>query len=129
MLPILTKAYGAVIKKLSKIIGKKTSRSVNAAMAALECEYTQYMTEFLQEDERGLKKEVDYEPITKTAEKFTETIERVAKANKCASSDRKDASTVLTLILEHLMICYHGLSGSSQAILYEQNSKCLLKSS
>lgn len=51
---------------------------MNDAIVDLERAFTDYMTEFLQGDEHGLKKEVDFEPITKSAEKLKETIARVA---------------------------------------------------
>lgn len=124
VLPFLTKTYKGVVLDLSKIIGEQLSCSVNKAMTDLETAYQKYMTEFLQGDAGGFKKEVDYEPITKRAEAFKKVISQASVTQKCelATPNRLDASTVLGLILDHLIICYHGLSGCSKAILYEK--KC-----
>ncbi len=123
MLPILTKAYSGVVSNLSKIIDEKTACSINFAMTDLECACSKYLTEFLQEDERGMRKEVDYEPVTKRAEKFKKAITNAVDSKKCVNTEAQDASKVLNLVLDHLMICYHGLDICSQAILYEQKCK------
>lgn len=122
VLPSLTKTYSEIVSNLSTIIGKQSSCSVNRAMSDLKYAYTKYMKEFLQEDDDGFKKEVDFEPITKSAEKLKKSIALIDENNTCSDPDVNNASTILNLILGHLMICYHGLDGCSQAILYEQ--KC-----
>jgi len=84
------------------------------------------MTAFLQNDEFGLKKEVDLKPVARHAQTLTNTISLIAATmlNKCESgtSEVQGALLTLTLVLDHLMICFHGLSGCSLAVLSEQNS-------
>lgn len=128
ILPILMVKYRDVVSKLSKVIGSDVACSVNDEMTALESSFKRYMEKFLQTDAQGNNKKIDYGSVTKhftvlnsTVASFTESTE-----NKCSpvAPNLKDAVTVLNFVLDHIRICFFGLSGCSEAVLYEQKQKC-----
>lgn len=68
------------------------------------------MTAFLQSDEDCFKRKVDFQPIAQHAQSLP------PQSNKCelASSDIQGSLISITFILDHLMICFHGLSSAEQ---------------
>lgn len=123
VLPRLMNTYRGISSGLTRILGDVT-HAVNEAMTDLEIAFTDYTLDFLDGNDNGVRVKVDYEPVTARVQTLTNTISRIGESimnePQLATPATQDAVTVLTLVLGHIMICFHGLSGCSQAMLIEQ---------
>lgn len=124
VLPILMKAYRGAAKDLTPILGSELVNAVNNDLGNLQCAFELYVEEFNAGDGKGRKIKVNYEPVLKRVQKLEDTITlngdvRLSK-QQLADPNVQDALVILSLILDHLIICTHGLNSSSEAVLLEQ---------
>lgn len=79
ILPTLMETYRGVISNVTPMISGVTGPVIIEAMSDLERSFKNYMTEFLQGDERGNKRKVDYEPVEKRLELLNNTISSLSE--------------------------------------------------
>ncbi|XP_037038704.1 uncharacterized protein LOC119076135 [Bradysia coprophila] len=126
VLPILMKAYRGIATYYTPVIGTELVSAVNNALNNLECACELYVEKFNAGDGNGRKIAVDDEPVRKSVQNLEDTItlNGDVKLSKHELADRKvqNALLILSLILDHMIICKHGLRSASETILLEQKA-------
>lgn len=117
--------FTVIVSKLSPIIGELTC-PFNKALNNFGCTQTRFMDEFLMCYVGGSVKRIDYAPVIEESQVLTNTVALIADTllNECksATQDVYEAVTVLTLILDFVLIVTQGIDSCAQSVTYEEES-------